>query len=181
MTYHLRLVSVSPFAPLTQHYCWQGGELFYGATFAALEEARELWIDPPAVELSYTPIGDGKWKGDMEPFGDEGAGVVSCAGGGGWHRRMLQGMYEDGMIYNGTALDGVTQSDMDCWLGGLISTGIAPQMGSTTTAEGMANLPTVKYWLDQFRRYGFASESSVEILHYADIFSIALQGGDRAG
>lgn len=72
-------------------------------------------------------------------------------------------------------------TEVDCFLGGLIATGIPPQMVGGTTPAGKALLPRIKFWNDNFRRFGATTESSVQILHYDDTFLIRLSGGTQAG
>lgn len=52
---------------------WSAGAdaLFWMTLGVAAEESRQQWKEDVAVEFSINIYGDGPWKGDMEPFGDE--------------------------------------------------------------------------------------------------------------
>ena len=39
----------------------------------------------------------------------------------------------------------------------------------------------VKYWLDLYKIYGMATESSIDVLHYPDVFLVGLFSGDEPG
>jgi hypothetical protein len=129
--------------------------------------------------------GLGEWHGDMEPFADEQnikGGL--CVGGNVWHRQMLINIVELGLLYNAynTPVDTFHNlTEVDCFLGGLIATGIPPQMVGGTTPASTALLPRVKFWNDNFRRFGATTESSIQILHYDDTFLIRLSGGTQTG
>ena len=52
---------------------WSAGvdALFMMTLGVAAEESRQQWKEDVAVEFSISILGDGPYKGDMEPFGDE--------------------------------------------------------------------------------------------------------------
>ena len=60
-------------------------------------------------------------------------------------------------------------------------TGIPPQMTAGTSPAAKPLIPRVKYWLELYKTYGQATESSVDILHYDDIFLIGMSGGTEPG
>jgi hypothetical protein len=53
---------------------WSAGAdaLWWVTLSAAAEESRRQWKGDVAVEFSIFEYGDGPWRGDMQPFGDEG-------------------------------------------------------------------------------------------------------------
>lgn len=166
---------------------WDGPTtLWNGATQQAFIQSKALWKQELAVEMSMSFGGLGQWHGDMTPFSDEQnikGGL--CTGGNAWHRQMLVNIVELGLLYNAYNTPVETfhnLTEVDCFLGGLIATGIPPQMafGSGSPA-GTALLPRVKFWNDNFRRFGMTTESSVAILHYDDTFLVGLSGGTQAG
>ena len=67
-----------------------------------------------------------------------------CVGGDIWHRGLLKDIVETGLLYNAynTPLETLTGLDeVDCFIGGLVATGIPPQMmGGTTPAARQARL-----------------------------------------
>jgi hypothetical protein len=97
---------------------------------------------------------------------------------------MVVNIVETGMLYNAYNTPVETfhnLSEVDCFLGGLVATGIPPQMTAGTSPGAQPLLPRVKFWLDSFRRFGFATESSIAILHYDDMLLIGLSGGTQTG
>ena len=171
---------------------------------AAFMESHRLWKKPVAVEFSFSDNGLGPWPGDMTPFADENRikGNDLCGAGDTWHQEMLLRMLLSGTTYNAysTSIGAMATLDgADCWLGKLVAAGIAPQIrGCMFTVFTPAQhkvcdlvIPRVKYWLDKFREFGQASESSIQLLHddttpsslsFAqrhDIFFLALQGGNN--
>ena len=52
---------------------WSAGAdaLFWATLGVAAEESRRQWKEDVAVEFSLSIYGDGPYKGDMMPFGDE--------------------------------------------------------------------------------------------------------------
>jgi hypothetical protein len=121
----------------------------------------------------------------MMPFADEQlikGGI--CVGGDVWHRGLLLDIVSTGKLYNAyntpvETLHGL--DEVDCFLGGLVATGIPPQMAGGTTSAAKLLIPRIKYWLDLYRRFGMATESSVDVLHYPDIFLVGLSGGTEPG
>jgi hypothetical protein len=49
-------------------------------------------------------------------------------------------------------------------------------MTAGTTPAAKPLIPRIKYWLDLYKVYGMATESSIEVLHFPDIFLIGLSG-----
>lgn len=66
------------------------------------------------------------------------------------------------------------KADLDCFIGGLVATGIAPQMSGTGSPDQLAR---VKYWLDLFKLHGMATEDTIDALHYPDVFLVKREGG----
>jgi hypothetical protein len=121
----------------------------------------------------------------MMPFADE-QGIKGgiCVGGDSWHRGLLLDIVENGLLFNAyntpvETLHGL--DEVDCFIGGLVATGIPPQMTAGTTPAAKPLIPRIKYWLDLYKVYGMATESSIDILHYPDVFLIGLSGGTEAG
>jgi hypothetical protein len=54
-------------------------------------------------------------------------------------------------------------------------------MTAGTTPAAKLLIPRIKYWLDLYKVYGQATESSIDVLHYPDIFLVGLSGGTEAG
>ena len=54
-------------------------------------------------------------------------------------------------------------------------------MAGGTANTSQALLPRVKFWNDNYRRFGGTDESSVSILHYDDTFLVGLSGGTQTG
>ena len=107
-----------------------------------------------------------------------------CVGGDSWHRGLLLDIVENGLLFNAyntpvETLHGL--DEVDCFIGGLVATGIPPQMTAGTTPAAKLLIPRIKYWLDLYKVYGMATESSIDILHYPDVFLIGLSGGAEAG
>ena len=98
---------------------------------------------------------------------------------------MLKRIVENGMILNGywTSMNDFkdNSTEVDCWFGGLVAAGIAPQINSDSGSALLSLGPRVRHWLDLFRRYGAATESSVLYLHFDDMFLIGLKGGTELG
>ena len=107
-----------------------------------------------------------------------------CAGGDVWHRQILLHIVDQGLLYNAysTVIEAMhNHSEIDCWLGGLVATGIPPQLAKGTTEAARPLIGRVKFWLDTFRQFGMANESSIQILHYDDVFLVSLSGGTQRG
>ena len=49
-------------------------------------------------------------------------------------------------------------------------------MTAGTTPAAKPLIPRIKYWLDLYKVYGMATESSIEVLHFPDVFLIGLSG-----
>jgi hypothetical protein len=173
-------------------------EYFLRATMEAFMESHKLWNEPVAVEFSFSPSGLGPWSGDMTPFADEGrikpsadlcdAGNGGVTDGNGWHMEMLEKMMLSGTTYNAYSTPIVwlkTPNGADCWLGKLVATGMAPQVSGCHYSIPLSPsqhaicdpvVPRVKFWLELFREFGAATESSVQLLH-EKIFFVGLEGG----
>ena len=131
---------------------WSAGAdaLFWATLGVAAEESRQQWKEDVAVEFSEFLYGDGPYRGDMEPFGDEPPfpGGRCAPAAEGWLVGMVQSMYSnerymnayDAGIGNFLADDSVDSAlaQVDCWCGGLISIGVGPQF---TTSNGPAFQP----------------------------------------
>ena len=151
----------------------------------AYVESKALWKQELAVESSGGLQGGlGAWHGDMMPFADEQlikGGI--CPGGDVWHRQLLLRIVENGLLYNAyntpvETLHNITE--VDCFIGGLVATGIPPQMTAGTSKGAKALIPRIKYWLDLYKVYGMATESSIDVLNYPDIFLVGLSGGSSS-
>ena len=153
-----------------------GGNYWAMAQHQAALQSQALWNQRTAVEGGGGG-GIGPWKADMAPFADEATihGPLCGPGGDQWHEEILLRTLQSGMLLNGyhTSVS-LPTADLDCFIGGLVATGIAPQMSGTGSP---AQLARVKYWLDLFRSHGMATEDSIQALHYPDVFLIELQGG----
>jgi hypothetical protein len=129
-----------------------------------------------ATEFSLNFGGLGPWRGDMTPLGDEGATLAQqgvCMGGSGMIRQILKYTVEKGLLYNAyaTNLSPLNETEVDCFIGGMVAAGIAPQLtGSSTPAVASR----VRYWLDILRQHGVANESSIHILRFPDTFLVQL-------
>ena len=107
-----------------------------------------------------------------------------CVGGDTWHRGLLLDIVSTGLLYNAyntpvETLHGL--DEVDCFIGGLVATGIPPQMTAGTTPAAKALIPRIKYWLDLYKVYGMATESSIDVLHYPDVYLVGLSGGTELG
>ena len=173
-------------------------QYFKRATMAAFMESHKLWKEPVAVEFSFSDSGLGPWPGDMTPFADEGrikppgdlceAGNGGVTDGNGWHMEMLEEMLLKGTTVNAYSTPIVwlkTPNGADCWLGKLVGAGVAPQVSGCHYSIPLSPsqhaicdpvVPRVKYWLQTFRRFGAATESSIQRLH-EKIYFIGLEGG----
>jgi hypothetical protein len=101
-----------------------------------------------------------------------------------WHRGLLLNIVETGLLYNAynTPVETLHNlTEVDCFIGGLVATGIPPQMTAGTTAAAKPLIPRIKYWLDLYKVYGMATESSIDVLEYPDIFLVGLSGGTEPG
>ena len=155
-----------------------GGNYWAMAQAQASEQSVALWAQRTAVEGGGAETGLGPWKEDMRPFADEATihGPLCGDGADSWHAAILRRSLNGGIIYNGyhTSIT-LPQADFDCFVGGLVSTGIAPQMSGTGIPA--QQLARVKYWMDLYSKHGMATESTIGVLHYPDVFLIGLRGG----
>ena len=100
-----------------------------------------------------------------------------------WHHGMLSDMMLSGTTYNAysTQIERLAnRTGVDCWLGRLVGTGVAPQITSCTncsTALCLELVPDIRYWLDRSRIVGKATESSIVQLQNKAVFFITLVGG----
>ena len=142
----------------------------------------------------------------MTPFGDEALITGGyCTAGEAWLRGMLLKMSRNGLTENayGIPLYKFLQpssnllpalTELDCFLGGLVAIGIAPQINQPSTAAVRPLFSRVRYWLELFKQWGSATAASIDILHqpehfvehYPDSFPaisvlVGLQGGTRKG
>ena len=97
--------------------------------------------------------------GDMTPFGDEALITGGyCTAGEAWLRGMLLKMSRNGLTENayGIPLYKFLQpssnllsalTELDCFLGGLVAIGIAPQINQPSTAAVRPLFSRVRYWL----------------------------------
>ena len=152
----------------------------------AYVQSKSLWKQDLAVENSGGLNGGlGAWHGDMMPFADEQlikGGI--CVGGDQWHRGLLLRIVQTGLLYNAynTPVETLHNlTEVDCFIGGLVATGIPPQMTAGTTAAAKPLIPRIKYWLDLYKVYGMATESSIDVLQYPDVFLVGLSGGTEPG
>ena len=152
-----------------------GGNYWAMAQHQAAFQSQALWAQRTAVEGGGGG-GLGPWKADMAPFADEATikGPMCGPGGDLWHEEILLRTLQSGVLLNGyhTSVT-LPQADFDCFVGGLVATGIAPQLSGTGTP---AQLARAKYWLDLFKTHGMATEDTIKALHYPDVFLVELQG-----
>ena len=129
----------------------------------------------------------------MRPFADEQTIHGSLCGDGAdsWHAEILLRSLNGGIICGVTftpthvfarnklnltlccfgadnaynTLITLPEAELNCFIGGLVSSGIAPQM---TGSGNSTQLARVKYWMDLYTRHGTATESTIGVLHYPD-------------
>ena len=165
-----------------------GGDRTLGGNYWALAQAQAslqssaLWNQRTAVE-GGGGAGLGPWKEDMAPFADEATikGPLCGSGGDSWHEEILLRSLNSGIMLNGyhTSVS-LSLPELDCFIGGLVATGIAPQMsgsGSLPNPAFKKQLARVKFWLDLYKTHGMATESTIDALHYPDVFLVGLRGG----
>lgn len=124
--------------------------------------------------------GLGPWKADMAPFADEATiqGPLCGPGGDRWHEQILLRTLESGMLLNAYNTNAaLPRADLDCFIGGLVATGIAPQIVGMPPGDTPASWARIKYWLDLFKTHGMATEDTINALHYPDVFLVELEGG----
>ena len=113
----------------------------------------------------------------MRPFADEATikGPLCGKEGDSWHEQILLASLNEGMTLNGysTSLY-LPQAELDCFVGGLVAVGIAPQMLGNGRPDQLAR---AKFWLDLYKTHGMATESTIDALHYPNIFLVGLRGG----
>lgn len=95
---------------------------FQMSSFEAYVESKTMWKQEIAVENAGGFNGGlGEWHGDMNPFADE--GIIQggmCAGGDAWHRGLLLGIVQNGLVLNAyvTRLETLHGLDeVDCFIG----------------------------------------------------------------
>ena len=97
-----------------------------------------------------------------------------CASGEAWLRGMLLKMSRNDLTENayGIPLYKLLQhpnipatQQLDCFLGGLIAIGIAPQINQPSTVAVRPLFSRVRYWLQLFRVFGSATAASIQILN----------------
>ena len=151
---------------------WSAGAdaLWWTSLGVAAEQSRKQWKEDVAVEFSISMYGDGPWRGDMEPFGDEGLikGGRCAAAAGSWLIGMVSSMYTNEMALNAydTGINvffedtsvNTAEAQVDCWFGGLIALGIGPQMTTDPVSAFKPPLstilPRIKFWNELFVKYG---------------------------
>ena len=83
---------------------WSAGAnaMFWTTLGVAAEESRQQWKEDVAVEFSLSIYGDGPYKGDMMPFGDEPAfaGGRCSKEAENWLVGMVQSMYSNEKMMN---------------------------------------------------------------------------------
>ena len=156
-----------------------GGNYWSLAQHQAAFQSQALWAQRTAVEGGGGG-GLGPWKADMAPFADEQTiqGPLCGPGGDKWHENILLTTLETGMLMNAYNTQAtLPKAELDCFIGGLVATGIAPQMVGMPPGDTVASWSRVKYWLDLFKTHGMATEDTIIALHYPDVFLVELQGG----
>jgi hypothetical protein len=153
-----------------------GGNYWSMAQAQAALQSSVLWNQRTAVEGGASG-GLGPWKEDMRPFADEATikGPLCGKEGDSWHEQILLASLNEGMTLNGysTSLY-LPQAELDCFVGGLVAVGIAPQMLGNGRPDQLAR---AKFWLDLYKTHGMATESTIDALHYPNIFLVGLRGG----
>jgi hypothetical protein len=117
----------------------------------------------------------------MTPFADE-QYIQSdmCGRGQQWQREILAKTVKMGTLYNAYNCPVRTLKNIswtDCFLGGLVGAGIPPQMADFGPMKPTPLDSRIRFWLLLSRAFGHATESSIHILHYADIFFIGFATG----
>jgi hypothetical protein len=102
---------------------------------------------------------------DMAPYVDEHLPDVVKLGLE-WHPKMLFRTLLSGLIINPyhTPLSAITNEyNVSYWLGGLIATGVAPQIDDRPDGHWDT---VVKGWMDDYKFYGHMQEDGAYMLHY---------------
>ena len=146
-----------------------------------ISETHELIPPATAVELSFMASGLGPYRPDMNTYVDEKLQYRSNAStntseppegfvllGLQWHAKLAQRTELTGMAIN--AYDckvdlAHSATELDYWLGGLITTGVGPQPVMTSARPGPYD-PLVSAWMRRFRRYGHLQEQAIQTLYY---------------
>jgi hypothetical protein len=136
---------------------------------AAMEETHRLTNPHTAIECSFMAPGLGPWRPDMAPYVDEhGPDVVTL--GLEWHPKMLFRTLLSGLVINPyhTPLGWITNEyNISYWLGGLITTGVAPQIDDRADGKWDA---VVRGWMLDYAYYGHMQEGTgrtgASMLHY---------------
>ena len=132
---------------------------------AAMEETHDLTNNQTAVECSFMAPGLGPWRPDMAPYVDEHLPDVVALGLE-WHPKMLFRTLLSGLVINPyhTPLSALTNEfNVSYWLGGLITTGVAPQIDDRP--DGTYDL-VVHGWMSDYKWYGHMQEDGAYMLHY---------------
>ena len=94
------------------------------------------------------------------------------------HEQILLDTLQTGMLLNGYNTNAaLPRAELDCFIGGLVATGIAPQIAGMPAGDTPASWAPIKYWLDLFKTHGMATEDKITALHYPDVFWVELEGG----
>ena len=116
---------------------------------AAMEETHRLTNTHTAIECSFMAPGLGPWRPDMAPYVDEhGPDVVKL--GLEWHPKMLFRTLLSGLIINPyhTPLAWISNEyNISYWLGGLITTGVAPQIDDQSTVWSNSSKQPYGRWV----------------------------------
>ena len=136
----------------------------------AMDRMKMLLNPNTAVECSFLAPGLGPFRPDLAPYVDqnldESGGVMRL--GLEWHPKMLLRTASSGTVINPYVTiwwPTATMGEIDYWFGGLVTGGIAPQLGwswseNTTLVSGVAK------WLKLYAHYGHLNESGVHPLFY---------------
>eukprot|EP00041_Stephanoeca_diplocostata_P019095 m.405729 g.405729 ORF g.405729 m.405729 type:complete len:1069 (-) comp21209_c0_seq2:189-3395(-) len=121
---------------------------------------------PPAIEASFMAPGLGPWRPDMAPYVDEhGPDLVQL--GRAWHGKMLVRVELTGTVVNpyNTALAWFSSAcEVDYWLGGLVTGGVAFQ-GHASAQAGVYDV-NIRDWMMRYNAFGHLREDSVTTLVY---------------
>lgn len=98
-----------------------------------------------------------------------------------WQRSILERTVKEGTLFNAyntpIYIFNNSRSKLDCFFGGLIAAGIPPQIYDDGAPTPTSLDTRVHEWNLLSRRFGHSTESSITILHYADVFWVGLVGG----
>lgn len=120
--------------------------------------------------------------GPKSPFGDEQFIEDDvCGKGQVWQRKILERTVKEGTLFNAyntpIYIFNNSRQKLDCFFGGLIAAGIPPQIYDDGAPTPTSLDSRVHFWNSLSRLFGHSTESSISILHYADVFWVGLVGG----